>query len=52
MITDRQKAFRNEYRSRIMGFYDGYLHIVITVSYTHLRSPRCPTSSPTSSGLT
>ena len=29
MITERQKAFRQEYRSRIMGWYDGYLHIVI-----------------------
>ena len=29
MITERQKGFRQEYRSRIMGFYDGYLHIVI-----------------------
>ena len=29
MITERQKAFRHEYRSRIMGFYDGYLHIAI-----------------------
>ena len=29
MISDRQKAYRAEYRSRIMGFYDGYLHIAI-----------------------
>src|ERR1041385_4497431 len=29
MITQRQIAFRNEYRARIMGWYDGYLHIVI-----------------------
>ena len=29
MITERQKEFRQEYRSRIMGWYDGYLHIVI-----------------------
>src|SRR5262252_9433704 len=29
MITDRQKAFRQEYRARIMGWYDGYLHIAI-----------------------
>ncbi len=29
MVTERQKAFRQEYRSRIMGWYDGYLHIVI-----------------------
>ena len=29
MITDRQKSYRQVYRSRIMGFYDGYLHIAI-----------------------
>ena len=29
MITQRQKAFRQEYRSRIMGWYDGYLHVAI-----------------------
>ena len=29
MISDRQKAYRAVYRSRIMGFYDGYLHIAI-----------------------
>src|SRR4029079_5380846 len=29
MITDRQREYRQEYRSRIMGFYDGYLPIVI-----------------------
>jgi hypothetical protein len=29
MISERQKAYRAVYRSRIMGFYDGYLHIVI-----------------------
>ena len=29
MITERQKAFRQEYRSRIVGWYDGYVHIVI-----------------------
>src|SRR5438067_484774 len=32
MITERQKAFRQEYRSRIVGWYDGYIHILI-----HLR---------------
>src|SRR5262249_29575342 len=26
---ERQKAYRQEYRSRIIGFYDGYLHILI-----------------------
>ena len=29
MITERQKEFREVYRSRIMGWYDGYLHIAI-----------------------
>ena len=29
MITERQKAFRREYRSRIVGWYDGYVHILI-----------------------
>ena len=29
MMTDRQKEFREVYRSRIMGWYDGYLHIAI-----------------------
>ena len=29
MIIDRQKAFRQEYRSRIVGWYDGYIHILI-----------------------
>ncbi|MFY9769166.1 MAG: fatty acid hydroxylase family protein, partial [Xanthobacteraceae bacterium] len=29
MITERQKAFRQEYRSRIVGWYDGYVHILI-----------------------
>ncbi|MDJ0896710.1 MAG: sterol desaturase family protein [Alphaproteobacteria bacterium] len=29
MIGERQKTFRQEYRSRIMGFYDGYVHIAI-----------------------
>ena len=29
MVTERQKAFRQEYRSRIMGWYDGYLHVAI-----------------------
>ena len=29
MIGERQVAFRQEYRSRIMGWYDGYFHIVI-----------------------
>ena len=29
MITERQVKFREEYRSRIMGWYDGYLHVAI-----------------------
>jgi hypothetical protein len=29
MISERQRAYRAVYRSRIMGFYDGYLHIAI-----------------------
>src|SRR5262245_37570280 len=29
MVTQRQIAFRQEYRSRIMGWYDGYFHIVL-----------------------
>src|SRR5262245_31834987 len=29
MITQRQIDFRQEYRSRIVGWYDGYFHIVI-----------------------
>lgn len=29
MISERQKAFRKEYRSRIVGWYDGYVHILI-----------------------
>ena len=29
MITQRQIDFRNEYRSRIVGWYDGYFHIAL-----------------------
>jgi len=29
MISPGQIAFRNEYRSRILGWYDGYFHIFI-----------------------
>src|SRR6202051_2852534 len=29
MIGQRQIEFRQEYRSRIMGWYDGYFHVVI-----------------------
>ena len=29
MISQRQIEFRREYRSRILGWYDGYLHLVI-----------------------
>ena len=28
MIRQRQIDFRKEYRSRIVGWYDGYFHIV------------------------
>ena len=29
MISQRQIAFRQEYRSRIVGWYDGYFHIAV-----------------------
>ena len=29
MISQRQVAFRQEYRSRILGWYDGYIHMMI-----------------------
>lgn len=29
MISDRQVKFRQEYRSRIAGWYDGYVHVVV-----------------------
>src|ERR1700740_3394657 len=29
MISQRQIDFRQEYRSRIMGWYDGYFHIAL-----------------------
>ena len=29
MIKQRQIDFRQEYRSRIIGWYDGYFHIAI-----------------------
>ena len=29
MISQRQIDFREEYRSRIIGWYDGYFHIVL-----------------------
>jgi hypothetical protein len=29
MITQRQIDFRNEYRSRIVGWYNGYFHIAL-----------------------
>ena len=29
MISQRQIDFRQEYRSRIIGWYDGYFHIAI-----------------------
>src|ERR1700680_2652928 len=29
MISPRQIGFRNEYRSRIVGWYNGYFHVVL-----------------------
>ncbi len=29
MISERQIEFRREYRSRILGWYDGYIHVLI-----------------------
>ena len=29
MINQRQIDFRQEYRSRIIGWYDGYFHIAL-----------------------
>ena len=29
MINQRQIDFRQEYRSRIIGWYDGYVHVII-----------------------
>ena len=29
MISQRQIDFRNEYRSRIVGWYNGYFHIAL-----------------------
>ena len=29
MLSDRQAEFRQTYRSRIAGWYDGYLHVVV-----------------------
>jgi len=29
MISERQAGFRKEYRSRIAGWYDGYIHVVV-----------------------
>ena len=47
MISQRQIDFRQEYRSRILGWYDGYFHIVIiyamgaaafTIYVAHIRA--------------
>lgn len=43
MISERQKVFRQEYRSRIVGWYDGYVHILIiyamgAAAFLYLRS--------------
>ena len=29
MMSERQAAFRREYRSRIAGWYNGYVHILV-----------------------
>jgi len=29
MVSDRQVAFRKEYRSRIVGWYNGYFHVLV-----------------------
>lgn len=29
MMTDRQASFRKEYRSRIAGWYNGYVHVLV-----------------------
>jgi hypothetical protein len=49
MISERQKDYRAVYRSRIMGFYDGYLHIAIIYAmgaaafYIYLQHIQSPT---------
>ena len=45
MISPRQIAFRNEYRSRILGWYDGYFHIFII--YAMGGPPRFTSTSST-----
>ena len=29
MVSEKQVDFRKEYRSRIAGWYNGYLHVVV-----------------------
>jgi len=52
MITERQKAFRQEYRSRIVGWYDGYIHILIiyAIGRRSTSTLRISTTSPGWSG--
>jgi len=50
MITERQKAFRQEYRSRIVGWYDGYIHILIIYAMVPLRFTSLLRTSTTSRG--
>ena len=46
MLSEKQTAFRREYRSRIAGWYNGFIHVAViyiigitAVSYTHLTLP-------------
>ena len=38
MMSERQGAFRKEYRSRIAGWYSGYIHVMViyTIGFTAL----------------
>ena len=40
MMSERQAGFRNEYRSRIAGWYNGYVHVLViyTIGFTALYS--------------
>lgn len=40
MMSERQARFRNEYRSRIAGWYNGYVHVLViyTIGFTALYS--------------
>src|SRR6476659_2157577 len=49
MISQRQIEFRKEYRSRIMGWYDGYFHIALIYAmgaaafYIYIKHIQSPT---------